>query len=49
VLREEEADKLGFEKVFVSSYAKKSIDQKKYKAEIIFVKKIEDLIRVLFG
>jgi len=44
-----EADKLGFEKVFVSSYAKKSIDQKKYKAEIIFVKKIEDLIRVLFG
>ncbi len=44
-----EADKLGFEKIFVSSYAKKSIDQKKYKAEIVFVKKIEDLIRSLFG
>ncbi len=44
-----EADKLGFEKIFVSSYARKSIDQKKYKAEIVFVKKIEDLIRALFG
>jgi len=44
-----EADKLGFEKVFVSSYARKSIDQKKYKAEIVFVKKIEDLIKALFG
>jgi len=44
-----EADKLGFEKVFISSYARKSIDQKKYKAEIVFVKKIEDLIKALFG
>ncbi|HSG67573.1 MAG TPA: DNA repair protein RadA, partial [Bacteroidales bacterium] len=44
-----EADKLGFEKVFVSAYARKSIDQKKYKAEIVFVKKIEDLISALFG
>jgi DNA repair protein RadA/Sms len=44
-----EADKLGFEKIFVSTYAKKSIDLKKYKAEIVFVKKIEDLIRALFG
>lgn len=44
-----EADKLGFEKIFVSSYAKKSLDQKKYKAEIVFVKKIEDLIKALFG
>jgi DNA repair protein RadA/Sms len=44
-----EADKLGFEKVFVSAYARKSLDQKKYKAEIVFVKKIEDHIRALFG
>jgi len=44
-----EADKLGFEKIFVSAYAKKSLDLKKYKAEIIFVKKIEDLIKALFG
>ncbi len=44
-----EADKLGFEKVFISSYARKNIDQKKYKAEIGFVKKIEDLIKALFG
>lgn len=44
-----EADKLGFEKVFISSYARKNIDQKKYKAEIVFVKKIEDLIKALFG
>jgi DNA repair protein RadA/Sms len=44
-----EADKLGFEKVFVSAYAKKSLDPKKYKAEIVFVRKIEDLIMALFG
>lgn len=44
-----EADKLGFEKVFVSAYAKKSLDMRKYKAEIVFVKKIEDLIKELFG
>ena len=44
-----EADKLGFEKVFVSSYARKSIEQKKYKAEIVFVRKIEDLASALFG
>lgn len=44
-----EADKLGFDKVFVSLYARKSIDPKKYQAEIVFVKKIEDLIKVLFG
>ena len=44
-----EADKLGFEKVFVSTYARKGIDIKKYKAEIVFVKKIEDLISNLFG
>ena len=44
-----EADKLGFKKIFVSAYARKSIDQKKYSAEIVFVKKIEDLIRSLFG
>jgi len=44
-----EADKLGFEKIFVSAYAKKSIDLKKYKAEIVFVRKIEDLIKELFG
>ena len=44
-----EADKLGFEKVFVSSYARKNIDIKKYKAEIVFIKKIGDLIGDLFG
>jgi DNA repair protein RadA/Sms len=44
-----EADKLGFKKVFVSAYAKKSLDTKKYNAEIVFVRKIEDLIMALFG
>jgi DNA repair protein RadA/Sms len=44
-----EADKLVFEKVFISSFAKKSIDPKKYQAEIVFVKKIEDLIKAVFG
>ncbi len=44
-----EADKLGFEKVFISSYARKSISPKKYQAEIVFVKRIEDLAREVFG
>ena len=44
-----EADKLGFEKVFVSAYAKKSLVPKKYNAEIVFVRKIKDLIMALFG
>lgn len=44
-----EADKLGYEKIFLSAYLKKSVIPRKIRAEIIFVKKIEDLIRSLFG
>jgi DNA repair protein RadA/Sms len=44
-----EADKMGFEKIFISSYARKAIDPKKYQAWIVFVRKIEDLVREVFG
>lgn len=44
-----EADKMGFEKIFISSYARKAIDPKKYQAGIVFVRKIEDLVREVFG
>ncbi len=44
-----EADKLGYEKIFLSAYLKKSVNPQKIRAEIIFVKKIEDLVRSLFG
>jgi DNA repair protein RadA/Sms len=44
-----EADKLGYEKIFLSAYIKKTVVPPKTRAEIIFVKKIEDLVRSLFG
>lgn len=44
-----EADKLGFEKVFVSKYNFKGLDTKKLKAEIIPLKTIGDLFKELFG
>lgn len=42
-----EAQKLGFEKIFISSYAKKSIQQK-YKIEIVYISKVYELLKLLF-
>jgi DNA repair protein RadA/Sms len=44
-----EADKLGFEKVFVSSHNLKGLDIKNFKIEIVPVSKIEEVFSKLFG
>lgn len=44
-----EAERLGFEKIFVSRYALKGINTKSYKIEIISLGKLEELFQQLFG
>lgn len=43
-----EADKLGFEKIFISGYNIKGIENKNYNIEIVPVKKIHDLMQLIF-
>lgn len=44
-----EADKLGLEKIFVSKYNLKGIQQKDYSIEIIPVGRVEEVFAKLFG
>jgi DNA repair protein RadA/Sms len=44
-----EADKLGFERIFISKYNMKGIDQSRFKIEIVPVAKVEDVLRKLFA
>ncbi len=44
-----EAEKLGFDKIFISKYALKGIDKSKYKIELIPATKIEEVFSALFG
>jgi DNA repair protein RadA/Sms len=44
-----EAQKLGFEKIFISSYNQKGLDQKTFSIEIVTVSKMEDVFSKLFG
>ncbi|MEW6467845.1 MAG: DNA repair protein RadA [Bacteroidota bacterium] len=44
-----EAEKLGFEQIFISKYNKKGLDLKSYKIEIKTVGKMEEVFRLLFG
>jgi DNA repair protein RadA/Sms len=44
-----EAEKLGFQTIFVSKYNKKGIDTGKYKIGIKFVSKVEEVFQQLFG
>jgi DNA repair protein RadA/Sms len=44
-----EAEKLGFEKIVVSSFSLKNVDLKSYKIEVISKSKIEDVFSYLFG
>ncbi len=46
--RIQEADRLGFEKIYISKYNGKGIDQKNYDIEIVALKKVEDLFYQLF-
>ena len=42
-----EADKLGFEKIFISGYNGKLTDAKKFGIEVITINKIQELVRML--
>jgi len=44
-----EAQKLGFEKIYISSYNLKGLDTKQYKIDIVAVSKMEQVFTHLFG
>lgn len=44
-----EAEKLGFDRIFISTGNKKGIDPRSYKIELVFVGKIEEVVRGVFG
>jgi DNA repair protein RadA/Sms len=44
-----EAQKLGFEQIFISKYNKKGLDIKNYSIKITMVGKMEEVFRLLFG
>ena len=44
-----EADRLGFEKIFISKYNLKEIDRRRYSIEIVAVSVIEEAFRALFA
>lgn len=44
-----EAEKLGFEEIFISKYNSKGIDPKNFKIRLVQVGKMEEVFRVLFG
>ena len=44
-----EAEKLGFEKIFISKYNKKGMAEIDHKIEIVFVSKVEEVFSNLFG
>lgn len=44
-----EADRLGFERIFISKYNAKSIDRKRYHIEVVPVSVIEEAFRSLFA
>ncbi|WP_410221885.1 DNA repair protein RadA [Pedobacter sp.] len=44
-----EAEKLGFDKIFISSYNVKGFDKNKYKIQLVTVAKIEEVFAALFG
>jgi DNA repair protein RadA/Sms len=44
-----EADKMGFEKIFISQTNVKGIDKDKYNVEIVAVKRVDEVFTALFG
>ncbi len=44
-----EAEKLGFEQIFISKYNQKGLDMKRYSIEIKTVSKVEEVFHALFG
>lgn len=47
--RIQEANRLGFEKIFISKYNTKNLDQKRFDIEIIQIGKVRELYDILFG
>lgn len=43
-----EAEKLGFEKIFIASFNKKAVHKNQYKIEVTAVNKVDELYRLLF-
>jgi DNA repair protein RadA/Sms len=43
-----EADKLGFQRFFLSKYNMKGIDNSKYQIKLVSIGKIEEMLRLLF-
>ncbi|MEM9821399.1 MAG: DNA repair protein RadA [Bacteroidota bacterium] len=46
--RIQEADRLGFQQIFISKYNTKGLDQNRYNIEVVTVGKVEELYRALF-
>ncbi|MOA36109.1 hypothetical protein D3C78_1576130 [compost metagenome] len=44
-----EAEKLGFEQIFISKYNQKALDLKRFNIQIVSVGKIEEVFNYLFG
>jgi len=47
--RIQEADRMGFEQIFISSYKSEQLEKKKYKIQIKTISKIEDLLEQIFA
>jgi DNA repair protein RadA/Sms len=47
--RIQEADRMGFDQIFISSYKSELLDKKKYKIQIKTISKIEDLLEQIFA
>jgi DNA repair protein RadA/Sms len=43
-----EAEKLGFEKIFVSKYNQKGLAKQKFNIEVVMMSRVEELYRYLF-
>ena len=43
-----EAEKLGFEKIYISEFNKKGIEQKKHGIQIISVERVDEAYRLFF-
>ena len=44
-----EAEKLGFEKIFVSKYNKKGLTKTSPKIQVVFVSRVDEVFSALFG
>ena len=44
-----QAEKLGFERIYVSKYNRKGLDLKSFDIEVVFVSKVDEVFGLLFG